>query len=152
MTMVKMLLPGTPMFQSGEELGLSSWDQSKAQDNSHLAVFSDLASKLRHQESILFGDMVDATFVVDDHVFGLTRVKKGNPGYLLLINFGVNEMEVDISDVQYVPSAIRLMVKSVAEEAEDPEEVKRFETDKVLIKPKEGRVFTFVPDFSKDEN
>ena len=152
MTMVKMLLPGTPMFHSGEELGLSSWDQSKAQDNSHLAVFSDLASKLRHQESILFGDMVDATFVVDDHVFGLTRVKKGNPGYLLLINFGVNEMEVDISDVQYVPSAMRLMVKSVAEEAEDPEEVKRFETDKVLIKPNEGRVFTFVPDFSKDEN
>ena len=153
MTMVKMLLPGTPMFQSGEELGLSSWDQSAAQDNSHLAVFSDLASKLRHQESILFGDMVDATFVVDGtNVFGLTRVKKGNPGYLLLINFGYEEMEVDISEVQYVPSAIRLMVKSVAEEAEDPEEVRRFETDKVLIKPKEGRVFTFVPDFSKDKN
>jgi len=154
MTMVKMLLPGTPMFQSGEELGLSSWDRSVADQQvessgaSHLAVFSDLASKLRHQDSVLFGDMNNATFALDLDIFGLTRVKKGNPGYLLLINFGDVERAVDISKVEYVPSAIRLMVKSVGEEAADPDEVRRFETDNVLIKPKEGRVFTFVPKFS----
>jgi len=156
MTMVKMLLPGTPMFQSGEELGLHSWDSAVAEEQgassaSHLAVFSTLANKLRHQESILFGDLNNATFVLDQDVFGLTRVKKGNPGYLLLINFGDAEMEVDVSGVKYVPAGIRLMVKSADGEASDAaEEVKRFETDKVLVKPKEGRVFTFVPKFSKD--
>lgn len=155
MTMVKMLLPGTPMFRAGEELGLLSWnsaaaeEQAKMSGTSHLAVFSTLAAKLRHQESVLFGDMNNATFVVDQDVFGLTRVKKGNPGYLLLINFGDVEKEVDISKVEYVPSAIRLMVKSV-DEGSDDDGVKRFETDKVLVKPKEGRVFTFVPKFSKD--
>lgn len=154
MTMVKMLLPGTPMFMAGEELGLTSWDsvvaeeQTKAEASSHLEVFSILAGKLRHQESVLFGDMNNATFVTDTDVFGLTRVKKGNPGYLLLINFGTEEKFVDISAVEYVPSAIRLMVKSVGKVTAEEDGVKRFETDKVLIKPKEGRVFTFVPKFS----
>ena len=153
MTMVKMLLPGTPMFVAGEELGLNSWtlasaaEQNKATGSSHLKVFSTLAAKLRHQDSVLFGEMDGATFVKDQNVFGLTRVKKGNPGYLLLANFGDEEMELNISDVQYIPGNIRLMVKSVSEEAPD-DDVKSYESDKVLIKPKEGRVFTFVPKFS----
>ena len=152
MTMVKMLLPGTPMFVAGEELGLTSWDlttaeeQQKASGSSHLKVFSTLAAKLRHQESVLFGEMEGATFVKDQNVFGLTRVKKGNPGYLLLANFGDEELELDISDVEYIPSSIRLMIKSVSDGAAD--DVRSFETEKVLIKPKEGRVFTFVPEFS----
>merc|ERR1712141_467540 len=32
MTMVKMLLPGTPMFVAGEELGLTSWDLTAAEE------------------------------------------------------------------------------------------------------------------------
>merc|ERR1711953_1385251 len=137
MTMVKMLLPGTPMFLAGEELGLTSWDQanavgqSQAPGSSHLKVFSTLAAKLRHQDSVLFGEMDGATFVKDQNAFGLTRVKKGNPGYLLLANFGDEEMELNIKDVQYIPDNIR-----------------SFETDKVLIKPKEGTVFTFVHKYS----
>merc|ERR1712048_1227294 len=106
MTMVKMLLPGTPMFVAGEELGLTSWnlasaeEQGQAEGSSHLKVFSTLAAKLRHQDSVLFGEMNGATFVKDQNAFGLTRVKKGNPGYLLLANFGEEEMEVNISDVE----------------------------------------------------
>jgi len=157
MTMVKMLLPGTPMFVAGEELGLKSWDQTVAEEQgqaaeSPLKVFSTLAAKLRHQDSVLFGEMAGATFVKDQNVFGLTRVKKGNPGYLLLANFGDEEMELDISDVQYIPGNIRLMVKSAYQSLEAPEapdvDIRSFETDKVLIKPKEGRVFTFVPNYS----
>ena len=90
--------------------------------------------------------MEGATFVKDQNVFGLTRVKKGNPGYLLLANFGDEEMELDISGVQYVPENIRLMIKSVSGEESD-DGVKSYESKKVLIKPKEGRVFTFVPKF-----
>jgi glycosidase len=157
MTMVKMLLPGTPMFVAGEELGLDTWDlaeaekQGQAPGSSHLEVFSTLAAKLRHQDSVLFGEMEGATFVQDENVFGLTRVKKGNPGYLLLANFGDETMELDISDIKYIPANIRLMVKSVSGEApaEDADvDTKSFETNKVLIEPKEGRVFTFVPKFA----
>jgi len=161
MTMVKMLMPGTPMFLAGEELGLDSWDSAEAAvlseaTASHLKVFSTLAAKLRHQDSVLFGEMKDATFVKNETVFGLIRVKKGNPGYLLLANFGDEDIEVDISDVKMdisdeesitFPDSIRLMAKSVpAEEpADGADAADRPETKQVLIKAKEGRVFTFVP-------
>merc|ERR1719278_1583225 len=121
------------MFSAGEELGLDTWDpaeakkQAQAPGSSHLEVFSTLATKLRHQDSVLFGEMDGATFVKNQTVFGLTRVKKGNPGYLLLANFGDEEMELDISDVKYIPSAIRLMIKSVSEGAAD--DVRSFETE-----------------------
>merc|ERR1711874_56656 len=132
MTMVKMLMPGTPMFLAGEELGLDSWNSAEATKQSeasasHLKVFSTLAAKLRHQDSVLFGEMKDATFVKNETVFGLTRVKKGNPGYLLLANFDEEDIEVDISDVKMdisdeesitFPDSIRLMAKSVP--AEEP--------------------------------
>ena len=149
MTMLKMLLPGTPMFTPGEELGLDSWNRETAEEQrtaeeSHLKVFSSLASKMRHQESILFGEINQNTTFVIDNVFGLTRVKKGNPGYLLLINFGDTEAEVDVSGAKYIPDGIRLMTRSVGAEAE---EITRYESTSVPVKPSEGRVFTFVPKY-----
>jgi len=153
LTMLKMLLPGTPMFTPGEELGLDNWDREVAEEQrtaeeSHLKVFSSLASKMRHQESILFGEMNQNTTFVIDNVFGLTRVKKGNPGYLLLINFGDTDAEVDVSEAKYVPEGIRLMTRSVGAEAAEEEEITRYESKSVLVKPSEGRVFTFVPKYA----
>ena len=149
LTMLKMLLPGTPMFTPGEELGLDSWnretvEEQRTAEESHLKVFSSLASKMRHQESILFGEINQNTTFVVDNVFGLTRVKKGNPGYLLLINFGDTEAEVDVSGAKYIPDGIRLMTRSVGAEAE---EITRYESTSVPVKPSEGRVFTFVPKY-----
>merc|ERR1712137_967167 len=151
MTMLKMLLPGTPLFTPGQELGLDNWDREVAEEQrtateSHLKVFSSLASKMRHQESILFGEMNQNTTFVIDNVFGLTRVKKGNPGYLLLINFGDTDAEVDVSEAKYIPEGIRLMTRSVGAEAAE-EEITRYESKSVLVEPSEGRVFTFVPKY-----
>merc|ERR1711976_493000 len=119
MNMLKMMLPGTPLFTPGDELGIAwSTDEARSQldqEDSHLRVFSSLASKMRHQESILFGELNKNTSFVMDNVFGITRVKKGNPGYLLLINMGSDDTTVDVSCVQLVPASIRLMTRSVEE-------------------------------------
>jgi len=160
-TMFKMLQPGTSMSLSGEELGLntldwSSVDAQKAGSLSHLKLYSTLANKLRHQEAILFGEVTtNTTFVMEDTVFGLTRVKKGNPGYLLTINFGEEEKTVDISKVKHVPASIRVMSRSlqmggipgVETVNATVEETKRFDSNAVVVKPKEGKLFTFVPNF-----
>jgi len=157
--MLKMLLPGTPIVSSGQELGLESWDAAKAQEQkeaiidpkkeSHLEVFSMLANKMRHQESVLFGAMNKNTTFAKGDVFGLTRVKKGNPGYLLLVNFGDSEATVNCTDVKTIPESIRLMAKSVSlsPELEGEEGQTRFDSDKIKINGNEGRVFTFVPKF-----
>ena len=155
MNMLKMMLPGTPMFTPGDELGMT-WSSEEArsqldQDDSHLRVFSSLASKMRHQESILFGELTKNTSFVMDNVFGMTRVKKGNPGYLLLINMGSDDATVDVSCVQLVPASIRLMTRSVEDSPQEgEEEVKRFDSNSVLVKAREGRVFTFVPTYEEN--
>lgn len=161
LTMFKMLLPGTLMSISGEELGLENidWSSVTAQKEgslSHLKLYSTLAKKLRHQEAILFGKVsINSTFVMEDTVFGLTRVKKGNPGYVLAINFGVENKTVDMSSVEHIPASIRVMSRSIiagdvqgVETVEaGVEETKRFDSNSVLIQPKEGKIFTFVPNF-----
>ena len=158
MCMLKMMLPGTPIVNSGQELGLDSWDATEIKEQkdaiidpkkeSHLEVFSLLANKMRHQESILFGEISKNTTFTKGDVFGLTRVKKGNPGYLLLVNFGDSEASVNVTDVKTIPDNVRLMARSVSlEQKQEAEETTRFDSDKVLMKANEGRVFTFVPKF-----
>ena len=117
-TKFKMLLPGTSLSFAGEEPGLESidWDAVTAQmegNMSLLKLFPTLANKLRHQEAILFG-MLDrnSTFVTSETVFGLSRVKKGNPRYLLTINFGTEEKTVDMSGGETIPASIRVMSRS----------------------------------------
>jgi len=163
LTMFKMLLSGTSLSFAGEELGLESmdWGAVAAQKDgslSHLKLFSTLANKLRHQEAILFGSLnTNSTFVTSETVFGLTRVKKGNPGYLLTINFGTEEKTVDVSTVDFIPASIRVMSRSIVagdvpgvEIVDDAvEETKRFDSNSVVIKPMEGKIFTFVPNFDE---
>ena len=155
-TMLKMLLPGTPVFNSGQEFGgqkewsQQEFDKQKSAPESHWQVFSTLASKMRHQDSILFGPLDSTTTFVKGNVFGMTRVKKGNPGYLLTINFAEEDVNVDVSDVHLVPDGIRLMAKSVPypdDTAPEGEDVTRFESKNVLVKKQEARVFTFVPKY-----
>lgn len=154
LTMFKMLLPGSIVTQSGEELGLPKFDMAKVDDTvekKHLALYSLLADKLRHQEAILFGQLTDDnTFVKNGTVFGLTRVKKGSPGYVLLINFGTEEATVDVSAVTHIPDSIRVM-EGGGEMAVSPQvdevEVKRFDSNAVPLLARQAKIFNFVPKF-----
>merc|ERR1712107_214063 len=116
---LKLLMPGTPVIEAGQELGgLNAWSKTtfydqKNEPGSHWNVFSTLAHKMRHQDSILFGEFNSKTTFVDGDVFGMTRVKKGNPGYLLLVNFGAEPAVVNVANVTFIPDGIRLMTKSL---------------------------------------
>merc|ERR1711874_254677 len=90
--------------------------QKAGKVRSHYNNYRELA-KLRHQEAILFGSTRIFT-MKNNTVFGLTRVKRGNPGYLLLINLDDKSTEVDLvpeegEKVKNVPSKVRMYIKSV---------------------------------------
>ena len=152
LTMLKMLLPGTLITQAGEELGIAVMDFSKVEDEQaqqHLELFSLLSTKLRHQDAILFGDLTaDNTFVMGE-VFGLTRVKKGSPGYIFVINLGSEEATLDLSELATVPESIRVLeggaVMAVSPRQE--EEVKRFDSKEVTLAAGQAKIFNFVPKF-----
>jgi len=121
---------------------------------SHYTNYVALA-KLRHQEAILFG-RTDFFVKNNGTVFGLTRVKRGNPGYLLLINVGTSPTEVNLLEqgkVKNVPAKVRMMIKSVGKEGveEIPKaETKSFDSDKTPLEAREAVVFTFVPNFEEE--
>jgi len=162
LTMLKMLLPGTVVSEAGEEYGLSP-DQYPPADREepalqqHLALYNLLTSKLRHQDAILFGKLKpeDSFLKENDTVFGLVRVKKGSPGYLFLINLGSTSVEIDLSDVKYLPDDIRVLdagdvaaVAPTVAAAEGEVVLKRFPTSAVPLEPGQAKIFNFVPKFS----
>jgi len=160
--MLKMLLPGTVVSEAGEELGLTPEEYRTVKDpedpvqKQHLALYSLLTAKLRHQDAILFGDLKpEDSFVKNGtEVFGMVRVKKGSPGYLYLFNLGSTPVEsADFSDVKYLPDDIRVLdggdVAAVAPNVPAGKmELKRFPTNAVPLEPGQAKIFNFVPNFS----
>lgn len=76
--------------------------------NSHTKIYREMAS-LRHSETILFGSV--ATNVTDT-VFMMARIKKGNPGYLVISNMGQNEVTVSPIVMKNVASRGLLTLES----------------------------------------
>jgi len=92
LNMILMMLPGTPITYFGEEIGmedgsgaLMQWNaEAAAEENSPIKIYKQVSS-LRDSEVLLFGSL---EMRVDGEVFVLSRLKKGNPGYILITNFG----------------------------------------------------------------
>lgn len=128
LNMILMLLQGTPFTYYGEEIGMvegittpmqwsaeanagfssgTPWlavnsdyedvNVAKAEDteDSNLKIYREMTN-LREDEAILFGA---TNIFVQDNTFVLSRVKKGNPGYLLISNFGDSQSTLNLKDV-----------------------------------------------------
>jgi glycosidase len=65
-------------------------------ENSHMKIYRQMA-ELRHSETILFGA---TEIVANSTVFAMARVKKGNPGFLLVTNLGPNELNIDLTHMK----------------------------------------------------
>lgn len=150
LTMLKMLLPGTIITQP-EELDLVSWAAQplNSTDHERLSLYGLLASKLRHQEAILFGKLIPDinTFVRNSTVFGLTRVKKGSPGFLLLVNMGPAEKVLDVSGEATIPDSISVLEagNAIASSPKLKDDGKRVSSSEVKLAQGQAKIFTFVP-------
>lgn len=156
MNMLLFLLPGTPFTYFGEEVamtgsGMMDWTTNGTVKDkvTHYSIYQKLAL-LRHQESILFGE-TNAFSAVDGKVFGLTRVKRGNPGYLLAMNLQEEDVEVDFSKVKNMPDSVRVAIQSIGlEGVAEEEKAGSFPSNAVPLKAKQSIVFTFVPNFENE--
>jgi len=173
--MLVMLMQGTPMTYYGDEIGMvdgtqqfdsdpekrqnyrtpMQWTSEQdaginvedqlGRENSHLAVFKYLA-KMRHQEAILFGE---TEFIEQGQVVGFTRIKKGSPGLVVLVNFGDTEaVDINVSGLKNVggeEAKGNTVLRSSQYQDETPEQTVMM--NKISLKPKEGKVINFVPKF-----
>jgi len=157
MNMLSLMLPATPVFKNGDELGIDDgvidWsmqaNQTKAAKENrltHYTVFSSLKD-MRHQKAIHFG-VTNVTKEAECLV--LMRVKKGNPGYLLVINFNESETTLDLSKKTNIAENLRILVSSVNGlefSLPNPEAPKSFPSKALVMEARQAKIFTFVPVF-----
>ena len=113
-------------------------------ENSHTKVYREMAS-LRSTETILFGG---TQIKVVDELFIISRVKKGNPGYVLLTNFGDSAVTVNLleGDNQLAHMGERGTL-TLGVPKTDVAVGATISMDAVEMQPKESYLVTFVPKF-----
>merc|ERR1719391_1169278 len=169
--MLIMLMQGTPITYYGDEIGMEDgaaagvgedsrapyrtpmqWETVKKQDlspnPSHLKVFKNLAA-MRTGDAVLYGE---TEFIHEGDVLGFTRVKKGNPGLIVVVNFGDSEATVDVSKLNNVggDDAKGNLVLRSSERFKEEEVEQSVNMKEVKLMPKEGKVINFVPKFVEE--
>ena len=85
-------------------------EQKKEESSSHLKVYKEL-TKLRYSDSILYGN---TNYFTNGSVFSYTRVKKGNPGYLVAVNFGKTNATEDFTHMDLMPGTGTVQLRDSA--------------------------------------
>ena len=136
---------GTPWLPVNSDSANINVASIKAEENSHIKIYEQL-SELRETETLLFGKV---DMKVDGDVFVLSRVKKGNPGYVFINNFGDTESVVDVSELSHMAERGTLTMIVPKSEAEDGLGVgSSMMTNEITVQPKQALLVTFVPNFS----
>lgn len=155
--LTSVLLPGTSVIRAGQELGLSerdtiSWDNSTGeaelnvisqQENpdSSYSMYHTLI-EARKWPSILYGTTKTNTF--NNTVFAYTRIKSGNPGFLVVTNIGEETATVDLRQLPSVPNELSVIARTHNLHESIPLKNK-VESSAVSLPSKSVAVFSFVP-------
>ena len=76
-----------------------------------MKVYKELA-KLRTSDSILYGE---TGFFINETVFAYSRVKKGNPGYLVAVNFDKEKnVTNDVTGMALMPSTGTVQIRDTS--------------------------------------
>ena len=113
-------------------------------ENSHTHVYREVAS-LRETETILFGS---TKIVVEDTVFTLTRIRKGNLGYLLVSNFGDGEVTIEKLPEKVDHLAERGTLTLGVPRDENVPIGAQLDLTSLVIPPNQSYLITFVPNFT----
>ncbi|XP_076283371.1 CD98 heavy chain [Lasioglossum baleicum] len=129
LTLMTLLLPGTPILTLNDTLS--------AKD-----AFATL-SRARESATFLNGDTMLRT--VNGTVFVYTRLKSGNPGYLVAYQSAEEPTVVDVSTLPQVSSEVSVVAHS-PNYVQDGDTIRtKLSSNKVPISGKSTVVLTFVP-------
>jgi len=152
LNMLLMMLPGTPITLFGDEGGIKDgalikWDDHEPCMNK-IGVYQEVSS-LRESETLLFGSK---EIRVDGDVFIIARVKKGNPGYILLSNFGDIEKTVnvktEVNEIPGIPNMAERGILTLSDpQTEDVAVGASIEMAEISVPPGASYLITFVPNF-----
>ncbi|XP_012275869.1 alpha-glucosidase isoform X2 [Orussus abietinus] len=129
LTLMSLLLPGTPIVQLNDTRSASE-------------AFATL-SKARSGSTFLYGDV--NTYVINGTVFVYTRLKSGNPGFLVAYQSAETLATIDVSGLPKVPEEVTIFAHSPNYVQKDNDIQTKLFSKELPIGPKSTLVVTFVP-------
>ncbi|XP_066598365.1 amino acid transporter heavy chain SLC3A1 [Prorops nasuta] len=129
LTLMTLLLPGTPIL--------------KLNDTTSAKEAFTLLSKARSGLTFLYGETTLKT--VNGSVFVYTRLKSGNPGYIVAYNTGRNSKIIDLSVLSQVADEVNVFAYSPNYIQGNNIMRTKLPANEVPISPKSTVVLTFVP-------
>ncbi|KOC61981.1 Neutral and basic amino acid transport protein rBAT [Habropoda laboriosa] len=129
LTLMTLLLPGTPVLKLNDTLSAKG-------------AFATLA-KARESSTFLHGETLLKT--VNGSVFAYTRLKSGNPGYLVAYQTAEESTVVDFSEIPQMSDEVSVVAYS-PNYVQDSDTIRtKLPSSKVPISSKSTVVLTFVP-------
>ena len=132
---------GTPWLAVNTDYNDINVASEKAKENGHVKIYEEM-SELRESETLLFGN---TDMKVEGDVFVLSRVKKGNPGFVLISNFGSEESKIDIAELPNMSDRGTLSLASPMSEGQGIGTT--IDTAEITVEAHQSLLLTFVPKF-----
>lgn len=108
-------------------------------EDSHLNIYKKLSGKARTARSIMFGTFESTVY--NGTVYAYTRLKSGNPGYLVAFNPSDYDISANLKEsFKGLADDLKLIVKSPHMETKE-----KYVASNLQIPAKGMAVFTFVP-------
>ncbi|GFY76848.1 uncharacterized protein TNIN_241682 [Trichonephila inaurata madagascariensis] len=173
--MLATITKGTPIFYSGDKVGVSNVPSENKTSNSNGGLINENSSlhvnlnlteqvqdkskqshskilsrllALRGQPALNFG--LQAYPIVTNETISLIRVRKGSPGYLVVVNLGKDSVKLDFTGKSgFLPETARVEIRSsnIVDGPLMDGEHPKISLDDVHLGPKQSVVFSFVPIF-----
>ncbi|PSN37701.1 hypothetical protein C0J52_16909 [Blattella germanica] len=100
----------TPKYPYSMNFENANVESEKNTAGSSLAVYKDLIAA-RSSPSVMYGETTYAQ-LANNTVFAFTRVKSGNPGYLIAFNTADYDVTVDFTALKQVPEELNVQILS----------------------------------------
>ncbi|KAI9552385.1 hypothetical protein GHT06_022751 [Daphnia sinensis] len=135
----------TPWYPVGSNVGTINAKDQMGATNSYLNIYRELVN-LRKQPAIMHGSM-SVLNVTTEEIFAFTRIRKGSPGYLVVLNLGEKEAFVDFSKEPTIPTEAQAVIRSSTAVSNSTTRGSKVDTASVPVGESEGLVLSFVPNY-----
>nr|CAH0112456.1 unnamed protein product [Daphnia galeata] len=134
-----------PWYPIGDNSDTINAKDQMALTNSYFNIYRELVN-LRKQPAVMHGTM-NILNVTSEDIFAFSRIRKGAPGYLIVLNLGDKETSVDFSSEPSIPAEAQAVVRSSFAVNETTTKGSKVDTTSVPVGSNEGLVLSFVPQF-----
>lgn len=147
-----------PWSPVADDFNQTNVEKETLSERSHLKVYEKLLKIRREgQDTFMHGDT--GFPIVNEDIFSFIRVRKGSPGYLVVVNGGNSTQTLDFNSVvplistssegdKITISEAKVKILSAGSNSTYTEE-QPVDTDKLKVGPSEGLVLEIVPTYTK---